>query len=70
MADGLSVVASDVGRVGRLVADGTNGLLVPPGEASALSRALHLVAEHHALRERLGSSAAMTMWGRTRRRSA
>ncbi len=70
MAEGLSVVVSDVGPVHDLVADGTNGLLVPPGQRSALSRALHLVVEHDALRRRLGASALMTVQAGDRRRSA
>lgn len=70
MAEGLSVVVSDVGPVHDLVADGTNGLLVPPGQRSALSRALHLVVEHDMLRRRLGASAQMTLQSFDRRRSA
>lgn len=70
MAGGLSVVVSDVGPVGELVADGTNGLLVPPGVRSALSRALHLVVEHDVLRRRLGASAQLTLRDEDRRRSA
>ena len=70
MAAGLSVVVSDVGPVGDLVADGTNGLVVPPGERSALSRALHLVVAHDVLRRRLGASAQLTLQSARRRLSA
>lgn len=70
MAEGLTVVVSDVGSVGELVADGTNGLVVPPGERSALSRALHLVVEHDVLRRRLGASAQITLQSGDRRLSA
>ncbi|MDJ0521471.1 MAG: glycosyltransferase [Planctomycetota bacterium] len=70
MAEGLSVIASDVGPVHDLIADGTNGLMVPPGECAALSRALHLVVEHDMLRRRLGASAQLTVQSMERRRSA
>ncbi len=70
MAEGLSVVVSDVGPIGDLVADGTNGLVVPPGQRSALSRALHLVVEHDVLRQRLGACARFTLEVEHRRRSA
>ena len=40
MAAGLPVVATAVGGVGELVADGTSGLIVPPGDAGALAAAI------------------------------
>jgi len=44
MAFGKPVVASNVGSVYMLVQDGENGLLVPPGNAGAISEAiLHLM---------------------------
>jgi len=70
MAEGMSVVVSDVGDVSDLVADGRNGLVVPPGEAPALSRALHLVVEHDQLRRRLGVSAQVTLQEAQRRLTA
>ena len=49
MASSLPVIASDVGGIGELVAHGVTGLLVPPGVARALARA---IAELRAAPER------------------
>jgi glycosyltransferase involved in cell wall biosynthesis len=56
MAAGLPVVASDVGGVAELVADGATGLLVPAGEPAALARALARLLDDRALRERMGAA--------------
>jgi glycosyltransferase involved in cell wall biosynthesis len=56
MAWGRPVVASRVGGVPELVEDGVSGLLVPPGDADALARALAQLAADHALRRRLGEA--------------
>jgi glycosyltransferase involved in cell wall biosynthesis len=54
MACARPVVASRISAVGCAVADGETGLLVPPGDASALASALKRLAAAPALRERLG----------------
>jgi glycosyltransferase involved in cell wall biosynthesis len=56
MAAGLPVVASDVGGVAELVADGETGVLVPAGEPDALARALARLLDDGALRERMGAA--------------
>lgn len=54
MAAGLPVVASDVGGVRELVADGATGLCVPAGSPEALHAALARLAGDPALRQALG----------------
>lgn len=63
MAGALCVIASDVGSVGRMLHDGVDGLLVPPGDHPALLRAMHLVAGHPTLRTQLGERAAAGVRG-------
>lgn len=57
MAAGLPVVASDVGGVAELVADGETGLLVPAGDAAALAGALARLLDDPGLRRRMGAAA-------------
>jgi glycosyltransferase involved in cell wall biosynthesis len=64
MAAGLPVVASAVGGVPEIVDDGTTGLLVPPGDVSALAKALERLLADAALRARLGRAG----WERARER--
>lgn len=56
MAAGLPVVASDVGGVGELVADGETGFLIPPGDAQALADALAELLDEPLLRRDLGAA--------------
>jgi glycosyltransferase involved in cell wall biosynthesis len=56
MAAGLPVVASSVGGVPELVADGETGLLVPPGDPAAMAAALGRLLEDVDLRRRLGAA--------------
>jgi glycosyltransferase involved in cell wall biosynthesis len=55
MACGIPVVAFDVGGVSDLVRDGRTGLLVPPEDVSALSRAMRVLITDDALRTRLSA---------------
>jgi glycosyltransferase involved in cell wall biosynthesis len=57
MASGLPVVASDVGAVREMLADGEEGLIIPPGDAEALAGRLLMLAEKPELRKRIGARA-------------
>ena len=54
---GRGVVASRVGGIPDLVEDGRNGVLVAPGDTSALADALVRVLSDRELAERLGAAA-------------
>ncbi len=54
---GTPIVASAVGGVPRVIEDGRSGLLVPPGDPTALADALERVVTDDALRASLGAGA-------------
>jgi glycosyltransferase involved in cell wall biosynthesis len=56
MAAGLPVVATDVGGVAGVVADGETGVLVPPRDPEAVARALERLAGDGELRRRMGAA--------------
>jgi glycosyltransferase involved in cell wall biosynthesis len=58
LAVGTPVVATAVGGVPEVVRDGENGLLVPPRDPRALSRALGRLVADASLRSRLAAAAA------------
>jgi glycosyltransferase involved in cell wall biosynthesis len=57
MACGRPVVASATGGLIEAVIDGETGLLVPPGDVSALREALRRLLSDPALRKRMGEAA-------------
>ncbi|MBI4876622.1 MAG: glycosyltransferase family 4 protein [Acidobacteria bacterium] len=63
---GLPVVASDVGGVAEAVTEGGNGVLVPAGNAKALSAALGSMLEDASRRVRMGQAARATYEARFR----
>lgn len=54
MAAGLPVVTTSHAGSSELIADGEDGLVVPPGDTTMLAEALARLAEDSSLRERLG----------------
>jgi glycosyltransferase involved in cell wall biosynthesis len=61
MAAGTPVVATNVSGIPELVADGENGLLVPPEDPGALAEALLRLYRDRALAERLLAAARRTV---------
>ncbi|HVS14499.1 MAG TPA: glycosyltransferase [Thermoanaerobaculia bacterium] len=66
MAAGLPVVAPLLSGIPELVEHGTNGLLFPPGDASALAAALRRLLADPALGRRLGAAGRRTVGERFR----
>jgi glycosyltransferase involved in cell wall biosynthesis len=64
MAAGVPVVASSVGGISELIDQGETGMLVPPGDASALAAALRELLDDPVLRARMGPKARETAWAR------
>lgn len=60
MARGLPVVATRVGGVPRVVRDGENGLIVPPGDPRTLSAAIHRLLTDPSLFARFSSEGQRT----------
>jgi glycosyltransferase involved in cell wall biosynthesis len=61
MAMARPVIASRLGQIADVIIDGENGLLVEPGDADALARAIDRLANDEALRARLGAAARQTV---------
>ncbi|MBV9191448.1 MAG: glycosyltransferase family 4 protein [Betaproteobacteria bacterium] len=60
MSAGVPVVASPVGGIAEVVADGASGFLVAPGDKGALERALRRLLIERALAKRMGAAARET----------
>jgi glycosyltransferase involved in cell wall biosynthesis len=58
---GTPVIATRVGGIPEIVADGIDGMLVPPGDASALAETLRAFAANPGLRERLRGAGSARM---------
>lgn len=56
MASGRPVVASDIGAIRSAIRDGLTGILVPPGDTTALAGALELLANKPTLCSKLGQN--------------
>lgn len=65
MASGLPVVAPAAGGPVDLVQDGNTGLLVPPGDAEAITNAVEKLAVDPLRRREMGASARIAVAGRT-----
>ncbi|HJZ68622.1 MAG TPA: glycosyltransferase family 4 protein [Blastocatellia bacterium] len=64
MATGKAIVASRLGQIGEVIVDGENGLLVEPGDARSLAKAIERLSQDAAVRARLGSAARRTVLDR------
>jgi glycosyltransferase involved in cell wall biosynthesis len=54
---GAAVVATSVGEVPRIITNGVDGLVVPPGDPEALADAIDRLVKDPAMRARLGEAA-------------
>jgi glycosyltransferase involved in cell wall biosynthesis len=54
MASGKPVIATAVGGVPELIADGLNGILVPPGDGTALAKAMVRMVQDFSSRKKMG----------------
>jgi glycosyltransferase involved in cell wall biosynthesis len=57
LASGTAVIASAIGQLSNVIIDGYNGLLVPPGDTSAMAAAMKRLIEDSSLRSQLGQHA-------------
>lgn len=59
MAAGRPVIATAIASLPEVVIDGGSGMLVAPGSAAALAKAISLLASDEVLRRRLGEAASI-----------
>src|SRR5215472_6619162 len=70
MASGRAVVASRIGQVAEVVADGLTGLLYEPGNQEGLIACIRRLRADQNLRRELGRKARMACSGNTWRQNA
>jgi len=56
MASGLPVIATEIAGIPEQIEDGTNGILIQPGDVTALVSGLERLAESSELREQFGTA--------------
>jgi len=54
MAAGLAIIATDVGAIGEIIETGINGLIIPPGDHTAIGKAIKNLLANNGLREQIG----------------
>lgn len=54
MASGTPVIATNVGGIPEILANSGAGIVIPPGDARALTKALRLLAENPSVRRKMG----------------
>jgi glycosyltransferase involved in cell wall biosynthesis len=65
MAAGLPIVASGIGQVEEVIQHGETGILVRPGDASAMAHAVSELESDTETRARLGSAARQAVQAHT-----
>jgi glycosyltransferase involved in cell wall biosynthesis len=61
MANGLPVIASDIGGISQVIEDGGDGLLVKPGDVSELISAIRILKDNEDMRIQLSNAARKTI---------
>ncbi|MFH1478535.1 MAG: glycosyltransferase family 4 protein [Candidatus Omnitrophota bacterium] len=56
MACGLPIIATDLPAHRELIKNDVNGILVPPGDAASLAKAIRLLVDHADLRHKFGAN--------------
>ena len=64
MSQGKPVITTDNGAQKEIITDGIDGLLVAPGDADALAKAIRTLANDEGLRKRMGEEARQTFRSR------
>lgn len=62
MYAGVPVISTQIRTIPELITNGINGLLVPTQNSQHLAEAIHLLAEHPQLREKMGEANRLKGW--------